>query len=293
MTFLLLFLLLVYILAVAKTDAHTAILFGGSGAVGGEVLRALLTDSDSFWTRVILVGRRELPSSSLSTTSTALEVTQVVLPDLTTVDRHQPLIDLAENVDACFVAIGASSPMNQTLAQWHSTEVEIVGVIARLCETIGVRYISLLSAVDAETDPQPFESKELDTGGNALGWWGMLTNYARMKGLSEQAVASVAGIASVRIMQPSNIVTEYTRYGWFDRTLFRVLPYLDPILPMRYHSVRVRLLGMAMAGDAMGVLADSSGKGDILRLTYEDFVRIAGKKFQDEQKQEEVQRVEL
>ncbi|CAB9503164.1 Inherit from COG: epimerase dehydratase [Seminavis robusta] len=235
--------------------AHTAILFGASGTVGSEVLRALLANP-SFWNEIILVGRR-FPTLEDSST----RITKVQVSDLATVDQNKDLLQL-EHVDACFNAVGAGYPQKLSLSDWYTVDVGIAASVARLCQQIpGVSYISLLSAVTAETNPKPYTAEEMERYNpkKPMGWWGLLMQYDRIKGLAEQAVMSTTTSFNghISLFQPSTIVTETERYGWLDWTLFRVHPLVDPWLPPRYRSVKVQLLGMAMAMDAQTYVQDS------------------------------------
>src|SRR6056300_2070490 len=91
-------------------NAHTALLFGANGAVGLEVLRAIV-DNNPLWDEVILVGRR-FPSkvtdllpdlSSVGEEQQQLpKVTQIQLSDLSNVDENEELLQM--KADACFIA---------------------------------------------------------------------------------------------------------------------------------------------------------------------------------------------
>jgi hypothetical protein len=287
--------------AAEHRTGHKAVLFGATGAVGSEVLRALLRERPDEegvprWSDVVLIGRREVDSSRTAGGANAanVTVTQVVVPDLAAqaaLAAGTAAAAAAGGADACFIAIGSGRPQEQDLGEWHAVDVDMVGAAARLCGAVGARYVSVLSAVDAEERPEPFGADELGAAGGTgpMGWGSMLVRYARMKGLSERAVAS-SGVPHACLVRPSNLVTDDIRYGWLDWTLFRILPYIDPLLPARYRSVPVRLLGLAMVGDAVEVLSRGTGNDDqgsgqggavtVSNLGYEDFVRIAGEEYE-------------
>eukprot|EP00558_Chaetoceros_sp_UNC1202_P010088 CAMPEP_0197241170 /NCGR_PEP_ID=MMETSP1429-20130617/7277_1 /TAXON_ID=49237 /ORGANISM="Chaetoceros sp., Strain UNC1202" /LENGTH=399 /DNA_ID=CAMNT_0042700963 /DNA_START=13 /DNA_END=1212 /DNA_ORIENTATION=+ len=283
------------------------------------------------------------PDHPNSNTTRRPHITHVQLPDLTNMHQNEslplPLTNL--QADACFIAIGVGSPHKLSLKSWHMIEIDMISSIAHYCtNSIQVRYVALLSAVDAEDHPEPFTEDELEGGKGdeeerPLGWWNMLKYYARMKGLEDRAVtlacssrdhtttASSSTTASsnipsihLRLFQPSSIITEEERYGWVDWTLFRLHKVLDPILPTKYHSVKVGLLGMAMAEDAVDILtngdgvdsgddADSTSHGPtenlsggetspprVTQLSYDHYVRIAGSEF-ERKKEDTDSRVEL
>jgi len=179
------------LLSALATEAKTAVVFGATGAVGNEVLKSILRDKhdDSFFfDEVILVGRREFPSkmTSLLPLSTGLpRIVTVVHKDLTTIDQNQELASLT--TDACFVAVGAGSPHLMDLHDWYDVEVTATGAMTRLCESMGAKTISLLSAITTEDTPEPYSEQELAKTGIPLGRWSSMgVNYPRVLGLKEK-----------------------------------------------------------------------------------------------------------
>lgn len=272
-------------------NAHTALLFGANGAVGLEVLRAIV-DNNPLWDEVILVGRRFpskvtdlLPDTSSGEEQQHPKVTQIQLSDLSNVDENKELLQM--KADACFIAVGSGSPQELNLRDWHSVEVDLIASITRLCDKIQVKTVALLSAVDTEDEPIPFTEDELNTAdANPLGWMKMVSKYTRMMGLKELAVINESkNIPFVRIFRPSNIITKEIRYGWLDWTLFKFHKVFDPIIPTKYHSVKVGLLGEAMVNDAAQMLS-SKHEGDgvssrVTKHTYGDFLNIMAKKSEE------------
>jgi hypothetical protein len=225
------------------------------------------------------------------------------------------------------------------LYEWHTIEVDMVASMARFCSSnhlFDVKTITVLSAIDAEqNNPKPytFTEEEIDeikiknietiidennnnnnnngdtnNGDNnglppnqqsKIGWWKMLVNYSRMKGLEEMVVINESSnkIPYIRLFQPSSIITTENRYGWVDWIIFRIHYFFDPILPTQYHSVNAEILGMAMVNDAVRCILssgstittititstndpnhdhdhiDSYEKG-VTRLTYKDYLSI-------------------
>lgn len=284
---------LILLFLISYASAQTAVVFGGSGAVGSEVLKSAL--SDDFFEKVIVVGR---PGSSkkinaiVSSTASEEKVTNINLDRVEDISTYVGI----ERADTCLVALGVSSPHHTNLKQWLSVEVDLIGTIAEFCSKIQARTISLLSAVDVEYESAvPFTKEEIASyGEGSLGWIKMIILYMRVKGLEEKAVIeSASDVQYIRLFQPNTILTDETRYGWFDAILFRLHGLLDPILPARYHSVHVRLLGAAMVADAKKKLQGKEGdetQQDVAKLTYEDYVSVVDKAFQDipEAKREEL-----
>jgi hypothetical protein len=276
-------------------NAHTALLFGANGAVGLEVLRSIV-DNNSLWEELILVGRRfpskvtdllpDLSSAGEEQQQQLLpKVTQIQLSDLSNVDENEELLQM--KADACFIAVGSGSPQDMNLRDWHSVEVDLIASITKLCDKIQVKTVALLSAVDTEDEPIPFTQDKLNTAdANPLGWMKMVSKYTRMMGLKELAVINESkNVPFVRIFRPSNIITKEIRYGWLDWTLFKFHKVFDPIIPIKYHSVKVGLLGEAMVNDAAQMLS-SKREGDVVssrvtKHTYGDFLNIMAKKSEE------------
>jgi len=301
---------------------RTALVFGANGVVGSQVLNAILDNTDSFWTKVILVGRR-FPPSLIPGDSDAdkfkdddpsekehrggrrPEIVKIQLSDLT--DIHEKREDLfgskeendeGETIDACFIALGVSNPFDYDLKYWHSIEVEMIASITKLCNQIngsgrGVKYIGLLSTIDAEEDPKPFSVQELsgtNDKGKTLGWWGMLKHYYRIKGLQEAAVVEGSkDISFVSLFQSCSIITKESRYGCIDKTIFAFHRLFDPILPKQYHSVKDEMLGKAFVFDAVqvlsGVTSEAREKNKVAKLTYVDFLKIVDGKGAEEKEE--------
>ena len=285
-----------------KNQARTIVLFGSNGAVGSEVLSTLLHQNknkedsiSTFWDQVILIGRRfpTIPKEVKHPQVVKIPVSSLENIDQQTKVLNEHFHDVS--VDACIIAVGMGSPHEANVAFWHSVEVDMIGSIARFCGKMGATYTSLLSSADADENPVPFTREELTKSDKPLGWLKMIMVYMRMKGLSELAAinnfrqAATHSSAHVSIMQPSNIVTETTRYGWVDYLLFKALPWLDPLLSESHHSVHVKLLGMAFAKDAENVLTLKDGgsnshsieeKGvSVTKLTYKDFLKASRDEF--------------
>ena len=287
---------------IASVRANTAVLFGATGAVGNEVLRAIIDandedndNGDPFFTKLVVVGRRAFPpkvEDLLPASPTDLpEVVRIEIPNLEHADQQEELVERITGdgaAVACFHAIGSGHPYKYDFHSFHSIEVTMGGSIARLCGKMGSTSVTVLSAIDSEPNPEPYSAEEVAPTGVPLGWWRLVVEMIRVMGLKEQAVISNARAAAttslphVRIFQPSNIITEEIRYGWLDWTLFKIHAVIDPVIPTKYHSVTTELLAKAMVKDAMNVLTGKASDGAVVdkdgatRFTYGDFLRITG-----------------
>jgi len=282
-----------------SVESKTAVLFGATGAVGNDILRFLITMDDHYFTKIVLVGRREFPSKvndllPRRESSELPEIVKIVTPDLGSVDRHEELVSI--HADACFNAVGAAYPQLSDLHDWNYVETTVAASITRLCSKMNATSISIFSAVDGDS-PEPFTDDELAKTGTALGWWPVFSLTIRMMRLKENVVISSSSssnnksIPFVRIFQPSNIITEELRYGWLDWTLFKFHAVFDSWLPTHYHSVTTQLLADAMVQDAANVLSGENtatvlseeGEDGVVRLDYDDFVIIVGKEETEKQ----------
>lgn len=326
-----------------QTAPKTALVFGSNGAVGSEVLHSLLSplphsiqnkenDSDEqtdnkelyyYWDEIILIGRKfssqedmEDDNQNDNIMNKKPKVTKIQMPSLVDIDNtilnsddntngQEGLLKQLQKADACFINVGLSHPHKASLSYWHSTDVEMIKSMAKLCKHLNVKYISLLSSIDADEDPIPFSNEELpekDQAGSkqeiddkSIGLWKTLRVYTRIKGLAEKSIIDTMSTPSssscpvhVSLFQPSNIVTKTYRYGLVDRIVFACHKLLDLLIPTKYHSVPVQLLGLAMVRDAERVLKISddhndsvmaNGEARITRSSYGDFVRIAGDEY--------------
>jgi len=117
-----------------------AILFGGSGEVGGAVARAFI-ESDAC-SQLTLLGRREvdgLPDDP--------KVEQVVV-DTNAADLEQLVAKAAEGHDVGISCVGiGSGTARMSEEQLLAVEVVLVGGFARGCKAAGIETFELLTAV--------------------------------------------------------------------------------------------------------------------------------------------------
>ncbi len=116
------------------------ILLGGSGEVGGAVVRELL--QSEICTQLTLLGRR-----AVAGVTDAAKVRQIVV-DTSTVEFEQVVRDAARDHDVAISCIGiGSGSASMTEAQMLAVEVELLGRFARGCKAAGIENFELLTAV--------------------------------------------------------------------------------------------------------------------------------------------------
>ncbi len=261
----------------SMAQAKTAVVFGATGTVGNEVLRAVA--NEEYFTEIIVVGRREFPPKV--TDLLPDNAVKIIHKDLGTIDQHEGLAEM--HADACFVAAASGFPHLSDMHDWHYAEVVMAKSIARVCGKMNTTTITIFTAVSGG-EANEFSEEELVKTGTPMGWWPVMTETIRMMRLKEIAVilASMGTIPSIRIFRPSNIITKDNRYGWLDWVLFKIHGVVDEWLPTEYHSVTTELLAESMVKDAVNVLSGKTEIFDVdqkgaVRLDYGDFLTILGK----------------
>jgi uncharacterized protein YbjT (DUF2867 family) len=217
--------------------SYRAIVIGATGAVGGSLVRTLLASRAC--EGVIALTRRPIESA----TGDKLRVHVIDLERL-----EEAAAALGSDCSVAFCTMGIGQPRKVSFDEFWRVDVEYAGAFARGAAAAGVQHISLLSSV----------------GANA----GSRNPYLRAKGAAEQAVEG-AGMVRTSLFRPSLLVTRHIRYGFQDRVTQAVFPIFQPILPARYHSVRVEDLGRAMC-----INAEVPGTPGVEVLEYPEFVRV-------------------
>jgi len=120
--------------------------------------------------------------------------------------------------------MGVGQPSRTPKEEVWKVDVEYAGAFSRGCRTAGVGAISLLSSVGADPASRNY--------------------YIRVKGSAEDAVRA-AGIPHTSFFRPSLLVTREIRYGLQDRLTQSIFPVVSPLLPARFHQIRVEELARA------------------------------------------------
>ncbi len=218
---------------------RTAVVLGASGAVGGEVVRALL--DSPIWSTVTTLGRRPL---ALAPEEASRRLVQHVL-DVSDPSSYESL--LAGHSDA-FCTLGVGEPSKMSKAEFRRIDFDFVLAFAEACYRQDVRHFTLLSAIGAHAKSSIF--------------------YLRSKGELEESIRAL-GFESVHLFRPSMILTPTNRYGVMQAIVLKVWPLLDFLLigPLRkYRGVSVQDLGCSMVRHA----ERDEGHGARV-FTWEDF----------------------
>jgi uncharacterized protein YbjT (DUF2867 family) len=199
----------------------SVILLGASGAVGGQVVRSLMTYPQ--------VG--SITSLGRST-----------VPDITVEKVHQREIDIFDpksylellpghDVAICTLGVGQPSKMGKD----EFVKIDKLAVIdfAKACKKAGVSHFELLGSVGAHPDSSSF--------------------YLRSKGELVEALKAL-DFYCLSIFQPSMIITPTNRYGLTQGILLRVWPLLSRLLLgglRKYRGIAVATLGNAISKNVL------------------------------------------
>jgi uncharacterized protein YbjT (DUF2867 family) len=218
---------------------RTAVVLGASGAVGGEVVRALL--DSPIWEKVTTLGRRPL---ALSPEENSLRLVQHVV-DVAEVSSYEPLLS---GITDGFCTLGVGEPSKMSKADFRRIDFDYVLAFAQACYRQDVRHFTLLTAVGSNAKSSLF--------------------YLRCKGELEEAIGKL-GFESVHFFRPSMILTPTNRYGITQAIVLKVWPLVDFLLvgPLRkYRGVTVRDLGHSMVR-----LAERDEGTGVRVYTWDDF----------------------
>lgn len=197
-----------------------AVVVGATGAVGSALVRSLCMSPRV--EQVMAIARRPVATFSGIEGAAKLRLEVVDFAALESATAR-----LARGCDTAFNTMGIGQPRKTTFEEFVRVDVEYAGAFARGAAAAGARHISLLSSVGA----------------------GGANRYLKVKGDAER-VTTGSGIARVSIFRPSLLVTPEIRYGLQDRLLQSCFPLLSPLLPSRFHEIRVEHVAHAMRANA-------------------------------------------
>ena len=121
-------------------DSMKCIIFGGSGEVGGAVIRELL--KSDVCSSLTMLGRRTV--TSLQDEAKAKQV----MVDTSSHDFEEIVKEVAEGHDVAISCIGiGSGTFSMSEEQMMEVEVKMLGKYARGCKAAGIEIFELLTAV--------------------------------------------------------------------------------------------------------------------------------------------------
>ncbi len=210
-------------------ETRVALLAGGSGLVGGHLLRLLLEDPR--WGHVVSVGRREVDVRH--------EKLEQRILDLTEIGDLPP-------VDDAFCALGTTIKKAGSQPAFRSVDHDAVVELARAARQSGASSFVHVTALGADAGSRVF--------------------YNRVKGETERDVAAV-GIATTIAFRPSILDGDRDESRPAEQLGLVVLRALAPVLgklrPTRAEDVARAMINEAGRGQPG---TRTIGAGEIARL---------------------------
>ncbi|NQT61853.1 MAG: NAD(P)H-binding protein [Candidatus Marinimicrobia bacterium] len=121
-------------------SAMSVIMIGGSGEVGGAVVREMI--KSDVCSQLTLIGRRSLPDLDGES-----KVKQIVV-DMSDDDFEELVKDKAKGYDVAVSCLGiGSGTYGMSEEQMMAIEVDLIGAFARGCKAAGIEIFELLTAV--------------------------------------------------------------------------------------------------------------------------------------------------
>jgi uncharacterized protein YbjT (DUF2867 family) len=197
------------------------LLFGATGAVGGEVLKTLLSVADA--AKVTALGRRKVEVSR------GLDPSRKLSQGIVDLEKPASFAKYLKGQTHAICALGVGQPSKMSREEFVHIDRDLVLSLARACRKAGVKGFSLLSALGANAQSSFF--------------------YPKVKGQLEEGLRDLK-FDQLRLFRPSMILTPTNRYGWSQGILLKAWPLLNPLLmgPLaKARGIRVEELGRAMA----------------------------------------------
>jgi len=220
-------------------DAHSVVMIGATGAVGGTVVKTLSAMPEV--TRLTLLGRR--PVEGVSGT--------VVQKTVDVFDPKSYAEHLAGH-DTAICTLGVGTRKGMSHEEFVRIDKTCVLDFAAACKQAGVQHFELLGSVGANANsPSPF---------------------LRTKGELEDGLKAL-GFKRLSLFRPSMILTPTNRYGLQQALVLAIWPMLMSLLVgglRPYRGIRLDQLGRAMA---LNIRGDKNGTEV---LFWDDFVALAG-----------------
>ncbi|TQR97493.1 NAD(P)H-binding protein [Paenibacillus ottowii] len=215
-----------------------AVVVGGTGLVGGYVVRELLVQKE--YTRVMVVGR--LP----------LDIKHPKL-EQALIDWEQPQNSTFafEGVDDVFCCLGTTMKKAGSKEQFRQVDLDYPVLAARLAKEAGAVQMLAISAMGADPDSRVF--------------------YNRTKGEAEEALAEIE-LSALHMFRPSLILGARPERRFGEAVATVVMKALDSLMTGRlasYRAIPASFIARAMVRIA---LAQASG----VHIYPNDIIRVIG-----------------
>ena len=212
---------------------NTAVIIGGTGAVGREIVNEIL--SGEYYNRVYILGR-----SSISKLPDDSRLEKIII-DFDNIDFD---MDILENADV-FASLGTTIKTAGSKENQRKIDVDYTVNFAKLCEG-KVRSFNVVSAIGANSKSKNF--------------------YNSLKGELEDKLKEM-NLRTLRIFQPSLLISKRDDNRFLEEIFMKVAPIFQFVLKgkiKKYSPIEASLLGKVLVRFA----TENKGKGT---YTYNDF----------------------
>jgi uncharacterized protein YbjT (DUF2867 family) len=217
---------------------RTALVAGGSGLVGAQLLRTLLEAGE--YTRVQALSRRPLPIDHPRLANRIVRFDQSLATQLKGLQCHD-----------AFCCLGTTMREAGSQDEFRAVDRDLTLEFARVALVAGAERMVMVSAVGADAASRNF--------------------YLRVKGETELALQSLR-FRSLDIMQPSIMLGARRHVRPLELLAQGVLWTINPLILgpwMRYRGITAQTVAAAM------LCAARSGRRGINRYTYKDMRTLA------------------
>lgn len=215
-----------------------AVVVGGTGLVGGYVVRELLVQKE--YTRVMVLGRRPL---------------DIKHPKLeqALIDWEQPQKSAfaLEGVDDVFCCLGTTMKKAGSKEQFRQVDLDYPVLTAQLGKEAGAVQMLAISAMGADPDSRVF--------------------YNRTKGEAEEALAAI-GLPALHLFRPSLILGARSERRFGEAAATIVMKALDGLMTGRFASYRAIPASFIARAMVRIALAQASG----VHIYPNDIIRVIG-----------------
>ena len=211
----------------------TAVIIGGTGAVGKEIVNEIL--SGEYYDRIYILGR-----SSISKLPDDSRLAKIII-DFDNIDFD---MDILENADV-FASLGTTIKTAGSKENQRKIDVNYTVNFAKLCEG-KVRSFNVVSAIGAKSNSKNF--------------------YNSLKGELEDKLKEM-NLGILRIFQPSLLIRKRDDGRFLEELFIKISPLFKVLLKgktKKYSPIGASLLGKVIVRFA----TENKGKGT---YTYNDF----------------------
>lgn len=224
-----------------------AVVVGGTGLVGGYVVRELLVQKE--YTRVMVMGRRPLDIKHPKLEQALIDW-----------EKPQKSTFALEGVDDVFCCLGTTMKKAGSKERFRQVDLDYPVLTAQLGKEAGAVQMLAISAMGANPDSRVF--------------------YNRTKGEAEEALAAI-GLPALHLFRPSLILGARPERRFGEAAATVVMKALDGLMTGRlasYRAIPASFIARAMVRIA---LAQASG----VHIYPNDIIRVIGAELTSDDKE--------